>query len=68
MKIRVEGTEVELARAKQFYRALEAQDMIKLIQWSKPYRNRNGDGFRIYCELDILADYPLRTKGGSYLV
>lgn len=68
MKLRIEGTEPELAQAKQFYESLQSQEMIRLISWSKLYPNRKGEGFRVYIELEILSDRPLRTQDGGYII
>lgn len=62
MKLRLEGTEAELERAKQFYESLQSQGMVKLVQWSKLYPNRKSPGFRVYIELEILSDRPLEPK------
>lgn len=68
MKLRLEGTEEDLARAKQFYESLQSQGVVKLNQWSNLYPNRKSPGFRVYVELDILNDRPNRTQDGGYII
>lgn len=65
MKLRLEGTEPELAKAKQFYESLQSQGMVKLVQWSTLYPNRKSPGFRVYVELNIVSDSPTRTQDGA---
>jgi len=61
MKLRLEGTEEELERAKQFYESLQSQGMVKLNQWSNLYQNRKSPGFRVYIELEMLSECLLNS-------
>ena len=53
MKIRIMGTEEELAAAESYYKALERDDDVKYVYVSRPYQNRGSNTlFRLYVEIE----------------